>query len=132
MFAKKTFLSLIAVSLGACAYAYAQDAQQTPRARAEGAQVFAFGGGTRLGVSVEDVTRENMNNYNLRGEPRGVAVREVLAEGPAAKAGLRKNDVILRFDGEQVSSVQKLQRLINESAQEHSARLSISREGSEQ
>ncbi|HEY1404435.1 MAG TPA: PDZ domain-containing protein, partial [Pyrinomonadaceae bacterium] len=68
----------------------------------------------------------------LRGEPRGVAVRDVLAGGPAAKAGLQKNDVILRFDGEQVSSVQKLQRLINESAPEHVARLSISRGGAEQ
>ncbi|HYO99531.1 MAG TPA: PDZ domain-containing protein, partial [Pyrinomonadaceae bacterium] len=68
----------------------------------------------------------------LRGEPRGVAVREVAEGSPAAKAGLQKNDVILRFDGEQVTSAQKLQRLINESAPEHTARLTISRGGAEQ
>jgi len=56
----------------------------------------------------------------------------VSENSPAAKAGLRKNDVILRFDGEAVSSVQKLLRLVNESAPEHSARLSISRDGAEQ
>ena len=130
MFGKKTVLSL-ALLLVASSGARAQEAQGRG-GRIDGAQIFVYGGGNQLGVSVESVTRENMNNFNLRGEPRGVAVRDVLADSPAAKAGLQKNDVILRFDGEQVSSVQKLQRLINESAPEHSARLSISRNGSEQ
>ena len=129
MFVKKTVLSLV-LALFASVGAQAQEAQG--RGGGGGAQVFVSGGGNHLGVSVESVTRENMNNLNLRGEPRGVAVRDVLANSPAAKAGLQKNDVILRFDGEQVSSAQKLQRLINESAPEHTARLSISRGGAEQ
>jgi predicted metalloprotease with PDZ domain len=72
-----------------------------------------------------------MGRLNLSGEPRGVAVARVAENSPAAKAGLQKDDVILRFDGEQVSSVQKLSRLIDESAPEHTARLTISRGGSE-
>lgn len=126
----KTLLSL-ALLFAACA---TLNAQETParRAQTDGAYAFAFGGGNHLGVSVESVTRENMGGFNLRGEPRGVVVREVSENGPAAKAGLQKNDVILRFDGEPVSSAQKLQRLINESAPEHTARLSISRNGAEQ
>jgi predicted metalloprotease with PDZ domain len=134
MFGKKMALSLallIVASVGARAQEEAARAQGRG-GRTDGAQVFVFGGGNQLGVSVESVTRENMNSFNLRGEPRGVVVRDVLADSPAAKAGLQKNDVILRFDGEQVSSVQKLQRLIDESAPEHTARLSISRNGSEQ
>jgi C-terminal processing protease CtpA/Prc len=126
----KTLLSL-ALLLAACATTNAQEGQAR-RAQTEGAYAFAFGGGNHLGISVESVTRENMGSFNLRGEPRGVAVREVAENGPAAKAGLQKNDVILRFNGEQVSSAQKLQRLINESAPEHTARLSISRGGAEQ
>ncbi|HEY9403735.1 MAG TPA: PDZ domain-containing protein, partial [Pyrinomonadaceae bacterium] len=132
MFVKKTVLSL-ALLFVAVGGAQAQEAQGGgAAARPSGAQVFVYGGGNHLGVSVESVTRENMNSFNLRGEPRGVVVRDVAADSPAAKAGLQKNDVILRFDGEQVSSVQKLQRLINESAPEHTARLSISRAGAEQ
>ncbi|MDX6269754.1 MAG: serine protease Do [Acidobacteriota bacterium] len=131
MFGKKTSLSL-ALLLAASVGASAQGTAEGRRVQTDGGQVFVFGGGNHLGVSVESVTRDNMNNFNLRGEPRGVAVREVQAESPAAKAGLQKNDVILRFDGEQVSSVQKLQRLINESAPEHTARLTVSRNGSEQ
>ncbi|HJR07778.1 MAG TPA: PDZ domain-containing protein [Pyrinomonadaceae bacterium] len=132
MFKTKTLASLaLLITLLFALGAPAQEAQNR-RSQTEGAYAFAFGGGNHLGVSVESVTRENMSSFNLRGEPRGVAVREVAEGGPAAKAGLQKNDVILRFDGEQVSSVQKLQRLINESAPEHTARLTISRNGSEQ
>lgn len=131
MFGKKTALSLTLL-LAASVGAHAQGAQGRGGDTPAGARVFVYGGGNHLGVSVESVTRENMESFNLRGEPRGVGVRDVLADSPAAKAGLQKNDVILRFDGEQVSSAQKLQRLINESAPEHTARLSISRGGAEQ
>jgi serine protease Do len=78
------------------------------------------------------VTRENASRYGVSGEPRGVGVREVIKGSPAEKAGLRVGDVILRFDGEQVSSVRKLTRLIEEAAPEHSARLTVLRGGSEQ
>jgi C-terminal processing protease CtpA/Prc len=125
------YLALLLMTL--CALdAPAQEGSPARRAQTEGAVAFAFGGGNHLGVSVESVTRENMGSFKLSGEPRGLVVREVAADGPAAKAGLQKNDVILRFDGEQVSSAQKLQRLISESAPEHTARLSISRNGAEQ
>lgn len=98
-----------------------------------GAFVFRFNdGGNFLGVQTEQVTKENQNKFNLAGEPRGVAVAGVTANGPAAKAGLMKGDVILRFDGENVGSVAKLHRLINESAPQHTARLTVSRSGAEQ
>jgi C-terminal processing protease CtpA/Prc len=85
-----------------------------------------------LGVHVEEVTRQNMSGYGLTGEPRGVAVTRVVKNSPAERAGLREKDVIVRFDGEEVSSVRKLNRLIDESAPEHSARLTIRRGGAEQ
>jgi membrane-associated protease RseP (regulator of RpoE activity) len=83
-------------------------------------------------VRTEEVTRENMQRYGLSGEPRGVGVREVVKGSPAEKAGLRANDVIVRFDGEQVTSVRKLTRLIEESSPEHAARITVLRGGSEQ
>ena len=132
MFSKKMLLTLALLFAMCSPFVSAQEAQGR-RAQTEGAYSFSLSGGNHLGVSVENVTRANMSSYNLRGgEPRGVAVRDVAENSPAAKAGLQKNDVILRFDGEGVSSVQKLQRLINESAPEHTARLSISRGGAEQ
>ncbi len=94
---------------------------------------FSFNFGDNfLGVSVEEVTRENVGRYRLSGEPRGVGVRSVVKGSPAERAGLREGDVIVRFDGEAVTSVRKLNRLIEESAPRHAARLTVLRGGSEQ
>ena len=69
------------------------------------AQTFAFFfDGAFLGVAGEDITKENMSRYGLR-EVRGVGVTQVIKDSPAEKAGLKKDDVILRFDGESVTSV---------------------------
>ena len=91
-----------------------------------------FAEGNFLGVRAEEVTRENMSRYGLSGEARGVGVREVVKGSPAERAGLREGDVILRLDGEPVTSVRKLTRLIQEAAPEHTARLTLRRGGSEQ
>lgn len=91
-----------------------------------------FDDGPFLGVHVEDVTRANMAEYGLTGEPRGVGVREVVKGSPAERAGIREHDVIVRFDGEEVGSVRKLTRLIGESAPDHTARITVLRGGSEQ
>jgi len=92
---------------------------------------FFMGGGSFLGVFAEDVSKENMSRYNLR-EVRGVGITQVAKDSPAEKAGLRKDDVILKFDGENVTSTRKLTRLVSEVAPDQSVRLTISRGGSEQ
>jgi membrane-associated protease RseP (regulator of RpoE activity) len=138
---RKALLALAAFALLAST-AVAQDVPPAPSARpalpapatppAPAAFAVIFDSGHYLGVHVEDITRENAARYQMTGEPRGVGVREVFKGSPAEKAGLKAGDVILRFDGEAVTSVRKLTRLIEESAPEHTARLTISRNGSEQ
>lgn len=88
-------------------------------------------GGSFLGVYAEDIGKENMSRYGLR-EPRGVGITGIVKGSPAEKAGLKKDDVILRFDNEGVTSVRKLNRLVSEVAPDQSARVAISRAGSEQ
>ena len=120
------------VSLAFGAPAFAQPGAAQREAEENAARAFTVvTGGNFLGVRTESVTRETLGRYSLSGEPRGVGVREVVADSPAAKAGLQQGDVILRFDGEAVSSPQKLQRLIAESAPSHTARLTVARNGSE-
>ena len=92
---------------------------------------FSLDGSSYLGVSPENITKENMSQYGLS-VPRGVGVSNVSPGSPAERAGLKKGDVILQFDGEPVTSTRKLFRLIGESAPEQSVRLTISRNGSEQ
>lgn len=90
-----------------------------------------FEGGSFLGVHAEDINRENSGRYGLR-EARGAGITSVVKDSPAEKAGLRKDDVILRFDNESVTSVRKLNRLVSEVAPDQTVKLGISRGGSEQ
>jgi len=88
-------------------------------------------GGGFLGVYAEDISKENMARYNLN-QVRGVAVTRIVKDSPAEKAGLRQGDVILRIDGENVTSVRKLNRVVGEIAPDQTVRLSVIRNGSEQ
>ena len=88
-------------------------------------------GGSFLGVYAEDINKETMSHYGLR-EARGVGITGVVKDSPAEKAGLKKDDVILRFDNENVTSVRKLTRLVSEVAPDQTVRLAISRGGAEQ
>jgi membrane-associated protease RseP (regulator of RpoE activity) len=88
-------------------------------------------GGGFLGVYAENISRENMARYHMN-QVRGVGVTQVVKDSPAEKAGLRKDDVILRIDGENVTSVRKLNRVVSELAPDQSVRVTVSRGGAEQ
>ena len=90
-----------------------------------------FTDGGYLGVYAENINRENMARYHMN-EARGVGITQVVQGSPAEKAGLRKDDVILRLDGENITSVRKLNRLVSEIAPDQSVRVTVSRGGAEQ
>jgi serine protease Do len=88
-------------------------------------------GGSFLGVYAEDINKETMSRYGLR-EARGVGITGIVKDSPAEKAGLKKDDVILRFDNENVTSVRKLNRLVSEVAPDQTVKMAISRAGAQQ
>ena len=92
---------------------------------------FLMDGGAFLGVGTEDISKENMARYGMR-EVRGAGVTKVVKDSPAEKAGLKEGDVIVRFDGESVTSARKLSRLVSESAPDQTVRITVSRGGAEQ
>ena len=71
------------------------------------------GGGSRLGVELEEIDKGEATRLKLS-EERGALVRHVEEGSPAAKAGLKKDDVILEFQGEKVQSASQLARLVRE------------------
>lgn len=83
-----------------------------------------------LGVQTVEVTKDNYSRFGLS-EVRGVAVDKVLKDSPAEKAGLQNGDIIIRFDGETISSVKKLTRLIAEVSPDHKAKVTVLRNGNE-
>jgi serine protease Do len=52
----------------------------------------------------------------VRDEDAGVTIDEVRPDSPAEKAGLKRSDVIVEFDGEHVRSARQFSRLVQESA----------------
>jgi serine protease Do len=92
---------------------------------------FFVNGDGFLGVYAENISRENMGRYNMN-QVRGVGVTRIVKDSPAEKAGLRKDDVILRVDGENITSVRKLNRIVSELSPDQSVRIGVSRSGSEQ
>src|SRR5262245_45817314 len=126
-------VGFVAAIILAAAGAFAQEPAPPPPGDVEPfEQNFSFFvDGGFLGVYAENINRENMTRYHLN-QVRGVGVTQVVKDSPAEKAGLRKDDVIVRIDGENVNSVRKLNRLVSEMAPDHSVRITVSRGGSEQ
>ncbi len=81
-----------------------------------------------LGVQLEDVTTDRARELKLPGE-YGAAVTEVKEDSPAARAGLKENDVVLEFAGERVRSVAELKRLIRETPPGRSVPVKLSHDG---
>lgn len=64
-----------------------------------------------LGVMIQPVTSEIAESLGLT-ETRGALVTEVAERSPAAKAGLRQGDVVLKYDGREISTLRDLSRAV--------------------
>jgi serine protease Do len=101
-----------AVAAAAIAAAAAPPVQGQTRITPKARTVQVFAGGSRIGVSIRDV--EDSDSKAVKGAATGVIVEEVATDSPAEKAGIRKGDAIVEFDGERVRSVRQLTRLVQE------------------
>lgn len=68
-----------------------------------------------LGVGVVELTDDRVKALNLK-DNRGVEVKRVDENSPAAKIGLKENDVILEVNGKGVDGIEQFQRSIGETA----------------
>jgi serine protease Do len=59
-----------------------------------------------LGVNLAELTPELAEGFGLK-EDHGVVISDVRAGEPADRAGLRRNDVIVEYDGQPVADLQK-------------------------
>ncbi|HEX2482402.1 MAG TPA: trypsin-like peptidase domain-containing protein [Methylomirabilota bacterium] len=83
-----------------------------------------------LGVSLEPL---NDDLAEALGAPkgRGAVVKRVLSGGPAEKAGLLPNDVVVRFGEATVGDLQHLQRLVLDAPVDRPVSLRVLRQGKE-
>jgi serine protease Do len=106
--------------------ALAEEAQQAGRVFVD-----TWGGGGWLGVGIADVSAEKARELRLPAE-RGVLITEVQEESPAAKAGLKVNDVVTDYNGQRVEGAMQFARLVRETPAGRSAQLTIWRDGRSQ
>lgn len=71
------------------------------------------GRGAEIGVSVRDV---ELAEAEPQKSAPGVLVEDVRLDGPAEKAGVKRSDIIVEFDGEHVRSARQFGRLVQETA----------------
>jgi hypothetical protein len=87
--------------------------------------------GTYLGVLFAPVPDVLYDQVPQLPRDRGVVLSHVLPDSPAAKAGLRRNDVLLRYDDEAVRDCEHFARLIRDDKPDRKVRLTYFRGGKE-
>ena len=128
---KRSLILFVTVLLASSSTALAEEGlarrsgQDSDRPRRVDAPKASF-----LGVELQEVSRESAQRLKLKAE-RGAIIENVTPESSAAKAGLRKDDVILKWNGEPVESAGELYRRIRETPAGRTVRLGMIRDGIE-
>ncbi len=93
-------------------------------------QLRASGHVTRgwLGVVIQGVSPEIAEELGLK-ETKGALVSKVIEDGPAAKAGIEKMDVIREFDGHPVESYDDLPRIVASTPVNKKVEIEVVRDG---
>jgi serine protease Do len=81
-----------------------------------------------LGVETHEVTADKAKELKLSAE-RGVVLGKIVPDGPAAKAGLKENDVVTEINGQRVEGAAQFRRMIHEIPAGRSIQLTVWREG---
>jgi serine protease Do len=106
-----------------------QQLENLPEQESESTMVVLDGEGPSwLGVEAGEVTSEIAKQQKLPAE-RGVVIRGVTPDSPAAKAGLKENDVITEVDGQHVEGAAQFRRMIHEIPAGRSIPLVVWRDG---
>lgn len=78
-----------------------------------------------IGVSISDVTEQIAEKYDV---PVGVYIANVTLNSPAAKVGLRVNDIITEIDGKRVKTLEELSKTMEEYKPNDIAKIKIYRD----
>jgi serine protease Do len=81
-----------------------------------------------LGVLIQEVNRDLAESFGLK-RPRGALVAEVMSGSPAEKAGLKAGDIVLEYEGEEVTLSSDLPPMVGRTPIGDTASMEVMREG---
>ncbi|MGP0591916.1 Do family serine endopeptidase [Nitrospira sp. T9] len=85
-----------------------------------------------MGVAIQELTPALAQSFQLpEGQQGGVLISEVHEDGPSAKAGLQRGDVILEYGGEAVKDVNHLRNIVARTKVGKKKEIKVLREGKE-
>jgi serine protease Do len=116
-----------ATGIGAALFPPAHAQSSTKVVTPKAVQILS-GRGSQIGVSIRDVEEGDVKTSKLAA-PTGVIIEEVAEDSPASRAGLKKGDVVLEFDGERVRGVRHFTRLVQETPAGRKIQTSVMRDG---
>lgn len=81
-----------------------------------------------LGVTIQNLTPELAKSFGLK-EEKGALVTDVLKNGPAGKAGVKRGDLIIEFDGKPVEDTTVLRNTVANTSPGKVVHLKVVRQG---
>ncbi len=81
-----------------------------------------------LGVSIQEVTEEIAKSFSFK-EAKGALVAEVVEDSPAEQGGLERGDIIISFDGKDVTAPNELQKIVANTTPEKRVKVKVIRNG---
>jgi S1-C subfamily serine protease len=89
---------------------------------------FLLGGPRKLGIEYMDIGEQLAAYFKLPGKS-GVLVSSVDADGPAAKAGMKAGDVILKFEGKAIEDGHDLREAVSDAEGGKEVTVIVQRDG---
>jgi serine protease Do len=81
-----------------------------------------------LGVSIQDLTPELAGSFGLK-STKGALIADVSKNGPADKAGLKRGDIIIAFDGKEIHDAGILRNEVATTSAGRTVNITIVRKG---
>jgi Do/DeqQ family serine protease len=81
-----------------------------------------------LGVSIQNLTPEQVKSMHLK-DNKGALVADVVPDGPAQKAGLKKDDLVIMYRGHKIDDASALQSSVGDTPIGENVDLTVLRDG---
>lgn len=81
-----------------------------------------------MGIIIQDLTQDLAQSFDIE-ENQGIIVSEVSPDSPAERAGMQQGDIIINYEGEEVSNVGEFRNRVSLTDPGTETRLTVIRDG---